>query len=253
VFLAVFVLVQARAREPLLPLRILTERNRGGAYLSALLGLLSLFAVTLFLTYYLQVVKGYSPALTGVAFLPLAVTQIIGASVLGTWLMTRLSSRAVMVGGYLVAAASVLLMVMLGTGTAFFPLVLLSQAGLGLGIGAALLPASSLATYGVGPQDAGVASAMINISQQVGGSIGIALLNTIATSATVAYLVEHESAAQDAGLVHGFQTAYVWAAGFLVAAAVVSGLLVNARLTRGQRDEVTGARAAEPRPTPAGT
>ncbi|XVU27783.1 MFS transporter [Actinoplanes sp. CA-054009] len=229
ILLTAFAVVQARTRDPLLPPRVLTERNRAGAYLSATMGLLSLFAVTLFLTYYLQVVKGYSPALTGLAFLPVAVAQVIGASALGTWLMTRLSARTVMVGGYLLGAVSVLLMTLLRVDTPYAPTLLLAELGLGLGVGAALLPATSLATYGIGPADAGVASAMINISQQVGGSIGVALLNTIATSATAGYLSARAAADQNDALVQGYQTAYLWAAAFLVAAAVVSLLLVTGR------------------------
>nr|WP_255437201.1 MFS transporter [Actinoplanes solisilvae] len=249
ILLAAFALVQARTRDPLLPPRILTERNRAGAYLSATLGLLSLFAVTLFLTYYLQAVKGYSPALTGVAFLPIAAAQVIGASALGTWLLGRLSARTVMAGGYLIAAASVLLMTSLDAGTPFAPTLLVAQIGLGVGVGAALLPATSLATYGIGPDDAGVASATINVSQQVGASIGVALLNTVATNATAGYLAAHTTVTRSVALVHGYQTAYVWAAAFLIAAAVVSLLLVSAGRRGPSRSEqkpakreTTGAR-----------
>ncbi|MEU4098811.1 DHA2 family efflux MFS transporter permease subunit [Streptomyces sp. NPDC026673] len=227
VFLLVaFALVQARTRDPLLPFRILTERNRLGAYLSAALALLSAFGVILFLTYYLQAVKGYSAAQTGVAFLPMAIAQIIGAAQIGARLMTRVRPRTLMTIGYLLAAASVLLLLVVDTDTSYGP-VLLSEIGVGLGLGLALMPATSLATHGIGPRDSGVASAMINISQQVGGSIGTALLNTIATSTTAAYLVSHGTGQQSAAMVHGYRVGYLWAAAFLVAAGLASFLLIN--------------------------
>ncbi|PSM42926.1 MFS transporter [Streptomyces dioscori] len=228
-----FAFLQTRRRDPLLPLRILTERNRLGAYTSAGLGLLSLYGVSLFLTFYLQTVKGYSPALTGVGFLPLVVAQALGAAGLGAWLMARIRPRTIMAGGYLGAGVSVLLLVLLDADTPYTPVLLIAQIGIGLGLGAALMPATSLASYNVRSEDAGVASAMINISQQVGGSIGTALLNTIASTATAGYLVAHHTAARQTALVHGYHTAYIWAAGSLFAAALVSFLLVNLPRPRG--------------------
>ncbi|MGW5567101.1 MFS transporter [Streptomyces tendae] len=222
-----FVVLQARRRAPLLPLRLLTDRNRVGAYLSAALALFSLYGVSLFLTFYLQAVKGYSPALTGVAFLPLVTAQAFGAAWLGSRLLTRIRPGTIMAGGYLGAALSALLLLLLDADSPFSPLLLIAQIGFGLFLGVALMPATTLATHGVGPDDAGVASAMINISQQVGGSIGTALLNTLATSATAGYLVSHGSAFHEAALVHGYRLAYVWAAGALFAAALVAGVLIN--------------------------
>lgn len=225
--LAAFTLVQARRSDPLLPPRILTERNRLGAYLSAALGLLSFYGVSLFLTFYLQVVKGYSPAQTGVAFLPVAVAQAVGAAWLGSWLMTRLRAGVIMTGGYLGAGLSVLLLLLLDPGSPFSPVLLIAQLGLGLFLGMALNPATSLSNHGVGDEEAGVASAMINIAQQVGGSIGTALLNTLATSATAGYLLAHSGISHDIALVHGYRVAYLWAAGSLFAAALVSFFLVD--------------------------
>ncbi|WP_037858947.1 MFS transporter [Streptomyces sp. NRRL S-340] len=227
VLLAAFTLLQARRRDPLLPLRILTERNRLGAYLSAALGLLSFYGVSLFLTFYLQIVKGYSPALTGVAFLPVAVAQAVGAAWIGTWLLARVRPGAVMTGGYLLAGLSTLLLLALQADSPFSPVLLLAQIGLGLGLGTALNPATSLSNHGVSEEESGVASAMINVSQQVGGSIGTALLNTLATSATATYLVAHTAAPRAEALIHGYRIAYGWAAGSLFVAAVVSLLLVD--------------------------
>ncbi|MEU1623482.1 DHA2 family efflux MFS transporter permease subunit [Streptomyces sp. NPDC005722] len=245
VLLAAFALVQARTRDPLLPIRILTDRNRLGAYLSAALSLLSAFGVILFLTYYLQTVKGYSAAQTGLAFLPMAIAQIIGAAQIAARLMTRIRPRMLMTIGYLLAAASVLLLVPLDTGSSY-SLVLFSEIGVGLGLGLALMPATSLATHGIGPRDSGVASAMINISQQVGGSIGTALLNTVATSTTAAYMVAHHTGQQSTALVHGYRVGYLWATGFLLAAGLVSLLLINAGRPEADAELAAGEEAMAP-------
>lgn len=247
--LAAFALLQARRRDPLLPLHILTERNRLGSYLSAALGLLSFYGVSLFLTFYLQIVKGYSPALTGVAFLPVAVAQAVGAAWIGSWLLGRVRPGLVMTGGYLLAGLSTLLLLLLDAGSAFSPVLLIAQAGLGLGLGTALNPATSLSNHGVGEEESGVASAMINISQQVGGSIGTALLNTLATSATATYLVAHTTASQADALIHGYRVAYAWAAGALFAAGIVSLVLVNLARPRADVAAAPSAGMEAVRPT----
>ncbi|MFH8224840.1 hypothetical protein ACH4C2_37740 [Streptomyces sp. NPDC018057] len=157
-----------------------------------------------------------------------------------------------MAAGYLGAALSVLLLLLLGTGSAYSPVLLAAQLGLGLFLGVALMPATSLADHGVGAEDAGVASAMINISQQVGGSIGTAPLNTIASSATAGYLLSHGSAARATALVHGYRSAYLWAAGSLLAAALVSLFLVDLpalRPTTSHTPEPTPARTPSRTPT----
>nr|WTC14133.1 MFS transporter [Streptomyces anthocyanicus] len=228
VLLTVFALLQGRVREPLLPPRILRERNRAGSYLSAALALLSLSGITLFLTYYLQAVKGYSPAQTGVAYLPLAAGQVIGSSVIAARLLTRVRPRGIMTAGYLFAAVFVLLLTQIDIDTHFTPLLLVAEFGLGVSLGTAFMPAASLGTYGIGPRDAGVASAMINISQQVGGSIGVALLNTLATSSTATYLTTHGAAEHSAALVNGYRTAFLWAGCFLIAGGLVAFFTVDA-------------------------
>ncbi len=228
VLLGAFTLVQARTRDPLLPFRILTDRIRLGAYLSAALGMLSAFGLLLFLTYYLQTVKNYSAALTGLAFLPMVIAQIIGAAQISARLMHRVRPRILMISGYLVAAASVLLLLLLDTDSSYSPILLIASIGIGLGLGVAVMPATSLATHGTGHRDAGVASAMINVSQQLGGAIGTALLNTVATSATAAYLISHQAGQPGVALVYGYRIGYLWIAGFLLAAGLISVLLVNA-------------------------
>lgn len=236
VLLAAFVLTEAKVKSPLLPLRVLTDRNRGGVYLSLGLAVIAMFGLFLFLTYYLQVVKGYSPVMTGFAFLPMIAGMIVGSTQIGTRLMTRVPPRLLMAPGFLTAGVGMLLLTQLEIGTSYAGLILPAQLLLGLGMGTAFMPAMSLATHGVDPRDAGVASAMVNTSQQVGGAIGTALLNTIAASATTAYLTDNAAGAttpaaqkllQLQGMVEGYTAAIWWAVGILVASAVIAFTLIN--------------------------
>ncbi|MFF3319320.1 MFS transporter [Streptomyces sp. NPDC003035] len=236
VLLAAFVLTEARVKSPLLPLRVLTERNRGGVYLSLGLAVISMFGLFLFLTYYLQIVKGYSPVKTGFAFLPMIAGMIVGSTQIGTRLMTRVPPRLLMAPGFLTAAVGMLLLTQLEIGTSYAGLILPAQLLLGLGMGTAFMPAMSLATHGVDPQDAGVASAMVNTSQQVGGAIGTALLNTIAASATTAFVADHAAGAttpaaqkliQLQGMVEGYAAAIWWAVGILVVSAVIAATFIT--------------------------
>ncbi|MGW5420845.1 MFS transporter [Streptomyces sp. NPDC003943] len=229
--LATFALVEARVKSPLLPLRVVTDRNRGGVYLSLGLAVIAMFGLFLFLTYYLQVVKGYSPVKTGFAFLPMIAGMITGSTQIGTRLMTRVPPRWLMGPGFLTAAAGMLLLTQLEIGSSYAGLILPAQLLLGLGMGTAFMPAMSLATLGVDPRDAGVASAMVNTSQQVGGAIGTALLNTIAASATTAYIADHVAGAttpsaqkllQLQGMVEGYSAAIWWAVGILVVSATIA-------------------------------
>ncbi|MFJ4472840.1 MFS transporter [Streptomyces sp. NPDC089424] len=237
VLLATFVFVEARVKAPLLPLRVLTERNRGGVYLSLGLAIIAMFGLFLFLTYYLQVVKGYSPVRTGFAFLPMIAGMITGSTQIGTRLMTRVAPRLLMGPGFLVAAVGMLLLTQLEIDSSYTALLLPAMLLLGLGMGTAFMPAMSLATQGVEPRDAGVASAMVNTSQQVGGAIGTALLNTIAASATTSYIADHIGSAtsrsqqqlvQLQGQVQGYTSAIWFAVGILVVAATIAVTLINA-------------------------
>ncbi|MER7464075.1 MFS transporter [Streptomyces sp. NPDC097981] len=232
--LGTFVFVEDKVSAPLLPLRVVTERNRGGIYLSLGLAVIGMFGLFLFLTCYLQVVKGYTPVVTGFAFLPMIVGMVAGSTQIGTRLMTRLPPRLLMGPGFLTSALGIALLTQIRVDSSYAGLILPAQILLGLGMGTAFMPAMSLATRSVQQQDAGVASAMVSTSQQVGGSIGTALLNTIAAGATTNWLAAHTRPGADpAGLagqaaVHGYATAIWWAVGILVVAAGVAFLLINA-------------------------
>ncbi|MEU9011271.1 MFS transporter [Streptomyces sp. NPDC048479] len=231
--LAAFVLTEAKVKSPLLPLRVLTERNRGGVYLSLGLAIIAMFGLFLFLTYYLQIVRGYSPVKTGFAFLPMIAGMITGSTQIGARLMTRVAPRLLMGPGFLVAGVGMLMLTQLDVGSSYAGLILPAQLLLGLGMGTAFMPAMSLATHGVRPEDAGVASAMVNTSQQVGGAIGTALLNTIAASATTAYITSHAAGAtnkqllQAQAMVHGYSSAIWWAVGILATASAIALTLIN--------------------------
>ncbi|MCT2593106.1 MFS transporter [Streptomyces sp. N2-109] len=237
VLLAAFVVVESKVRAPLLPLRVLTDRTRGGIYLSLGLAIISMFGLFLFLTYYLQIVQDYSPVKTGVAFLPMMTGMIVGSTQIGARLMTRVPAQRLMGPGFLVAAVGMLLLTQLETDSSYTTLILPAQLLLGLGMGTSFMPAMSLATQGVRPQDSGVASAMVNTSQQVGGAVGTALLNTIAASATTAYVADHAAGAGGSAtaqkmvelqaMVEGYTTAIWWAVGILLVASLIAFTLIR--------------------------
>jgi EmrB/QacA subfamily drug resistance transporter len=230
VLLAAFVAIEARIKHPLLPLRVAAERNRGGAYLGSLLMGAGLFGTFVLLTYYLQGTLGYSALKTGFAFLPFSVGIVIGAT-LASQLLTRIGPRPLMVGGMAAGAIGLVLFTQVGVHTGFLSHVLPAEIITSLGLGAAFVPLTSTALIGVDPTDAGVASALVNTTQQVGGSLGTALLNTIAATAAANYVASHGSSTvtQAVGLVHGYTTAFTVSAVFLGLSAVASLFLVRAR------------------------
>jgi EmrB/QacA subfamily drug resistance transporter len=232
VLLAAFVVVERVIKAPLLPLRVVTDRNRGGVYLSLGLAVIAMFGLFLFLTYYFQIIEGYSALKTGVAFLPMVVAMITGSTQIGARLMNHVPPRLLMAPGFVVAAVGMLLLTQIKVGSSYTELVLPAQLLLGIGMGTAFMPAMSLATQGVQPRDAGIASAMVNTSQQVGGAIGTALLNTIAATATTHWLTSHATGRPTPALinqaaVHGYSTAIWWAVGILLVSAALAATLIN--------------------------
>ena len=228
VLLAAFVVRERTAASPLLPLQIVLQRSRGGMYLAVLLSMAGLLGAFLFITYYLQVVLHYSPLEAGLAFLPVTVSSQLGSWLVARRLMPRVPPRALVAPGLLVAAAGVALLTQLRPdATSYFTVVLPAELLLGAGIACAMVTAFSNATLGVARALSGVASAAVNTAQQIGASVGVAVLNSVAAGATAAYLVTHPTG-REAALVHGFTGATAWAALILVAGAVVAALLINA-------------------------
>src|SRR5580658_1935972 len=190
--LIAFVLVEQRVAHPLLPLRIVLNRFRGGAYLAIGLSATGVFGIFLFLTYYLQLILAYSPVITGLAFLPMVAALMLSSTTASGVLMPRLGPRPLVPVGLVVAAGGlVILATQLGLHTSYPGQILPALVVIGLGLGVVFGCAMNTATYGADRADAGVASAMVNTNQQVGGSIGTALLNTIAASALTSYALAH--------------------------------------------------------------
>ena len=228
VLLVAFVLWQRRAAHPLLPLSIVLDRNRGAAYSSVLIAGVGMFAIFLFVTYYLQTTLEYSPIQTGLSFLPMIGMLIVLAQLSTNIFVPRFGPKVMVPIGMGLAAVGMLLLTRLGVDSAYAPDVLLPLMILGAGMGT-IMPASiQTATLGVDRQFAGVASAMVNTSQQVGGSIGTALLNTLAATAAADYVASHLPASDAVvaqAAVASYATAYWWAAGFFVFGAVLAALL----------------------------
>ncbi|MEV7761994.1 MFS transporter [Curtobacterium flaccumfaciens] len=251
VLLVVFVISQARSASPLMPLRVVTDRFRGGSYLSIALGMAANFTQFLFLTYYLQQVLGFSPLATGFAFLPLVVSLVIGTSQIGGRLAARFPVRYVMAVGYLVGAIGLAWLTRLTPGDDYWTVVVPATVVMGIGLGTALIAGMTTATNGVRVEDAGVASALVNTSQQIGGSVGTALMSAVAGSATAAWIASHSApASSTVGTVYGYTTAFWVATGFLAAAAVVAFLVIPSRPAT-EHTAGTGTRSV-PTPTHAG-
>ncbi|MQY11059.1 putative multidrug resistance protein MdtD [Streptomyces sp. RB5] len=230
VLLAAFAVVERRVPQPMLPPRLVADRARGGAYLSVGLAMVGMFGAFLFMTYYLQVVKGYSPIRTGVAFLPMTVAVLLSAGGLTTRLLPRVAPRVLIVPGLALVASGMLWLRTMETSTPYAEGVLLSGLLLGFGAGMIMPVAFNYATHGVDPQDAGVAAASVNTAQQISSSIGTVLLNTIATGATADYMADHgrSPAVARAAMLEGFVTAGTWAAGILLTGALIVAVLMNA-------------------------
>jgi EmrB/QacA subfamily drug resistance transporter len=226
--IAAFVIVERVSAHPLLPLRVVLDRNRGGSFLASLLVGVALFGVFLFLTYYVQGTLHYSPLKTGVAFLPFSGGVIVSA-MLASQLLPRLGPRVLMTGGLAMAVAGLVWFTQIGVDTSYASHVLPAELVVSLGLGFVFVPFSNTALVGVAPHDAGVASALVNATQQVGGSLGTALLNTVAASATAAYVAaNHGPLAVAEGVVHGYVTGFVVSAAVLALAMVASVALVKA-------------------------
>jgi predicted MFS family arabinose efflux permease len=228
VLLASFVLIEQRAAHPLLPLRIVLDRNRGGSFLASLLVGTAILGTFLSLTYYFQGVLHYSALKTGFAFLPFSIGIITGATA-ASRLLPRFGPRALLTSGLLMAVAGLALFSTLDVHSTYLSTVLPAEIIVSLGMGLSFVTLSSTALVGVSPQDAGVASALVNATQQTGGTMGAALINTIATSATVSYVATHGNSAASltAGAIHGYTTAFVFSAIVLAVAATGAFSLIR--------------------------
>ena len=224
-----FALLETRASYPLLPPRVVLNRTRGGSMLAMLFASIGIFGVFLFLTYYLQGTLGFSPVKTGVAFLPMVIVLAGTAQVSNRVLLPLIGPKVIVPIGLLVDAAALYLLHIVGLHSSYVSHVLPYLLLLGLGFGLSLAPSFSTGTLGLEPHDAGVGSATLNTTQQVGGSIGTALLNTLAAGAATAYLVGKALNPENlkTAALHSYTTAFLWSSLIFVAGAVIAGLVLR--------------------------
>lgn len=228
VLLTGFFVVERRVEHPLLPMRVIADRTRGGAFAGIGIAGIAMFALFLFLTYYLQATLGFSPIQTGLAFLPLSAAIIVTANVVSQRLLPKYGPRPHMVTGMLFGAAAMLVLTQIGTDSSYATHVLPALVLMGIGMGNIFPPAFQSATFGVDRADTGVASAMVNTMQQVGGSVGTALLSSIFASSVTSYANGHTPSAglEAAATVHGYTVAFWVAAGVFAVGALVVGAIV---------------------------
>jgi EmrB/QacA subfamily drug resistance transporter len=229
VLLSAFVLIEQRVAHPLLPLRIIIDRNRGGSFLASLLVGTAMLGTFLSLTYYFQGTLHYSAMKSGLAFVPFSLGIITGATG-ASRLLPRFGPRFVVMSGLTLAAIGLGVFTLIGVHTTYTSLVLPAMIVVSVGMGLSFVAMSSTSLLGVQPADAGVASALVNATQQTGSSMGAALINTIATGATAAYLAVHGTSASavEAGTIHGYTTAFSFSAIMLALAALAAFTLIRA-------------------------
>ncbi len=234
VLLVSFVGWQRRASHPLLPLSIVVDRNRAAAYSSVLIAGAGMFGIFLFVTYYLQTSLHYLPIKTGLAFLPMIGMLVTAAQLSTNLFVPRFGPKVMVPFGMSLGAIGMVFLTRLDLSSTYAADVLPALMILGFGMGSIMPASMQTATLGVDRQFAGVASAMVNTSQQVGGSIGTALLNTLAASSATAYLASHPTSQTVVGeaAVHSYATAY-WCGAGLFAFGAVMAMLVFRRKGQG--------------------
>lgn len=228
VLLAAFVVVERRVAHPLLPLRVVAHRARAGGFLAIALVGAGLFGVFLFLTYYMQQTLGFSPLESGLAFLPLMAVLMPTGAIGQMRLLPRFGPRPVVAAGMALSAGAMVMLTGVDVGSSYASAVLPALLVIGVGLGLVFGIAMDTAVRGVEGADAGVASALVNTGQQIGGSIGTALLSTLAAGAAGAYASSHPGAAELAAqsAVHGYTVAFTWSAAIFAVGAIAAWVLL---------------------------
>jgi EmrB/QacA subfamily drug resistance transporter len=245
VALVAFVATELTATHPLLPLRVVLDRHRAGAFLTSFFVGIAMLGTFLFLTYFLQATQHYSALKTGFAFLPMSGGIVFGAAV-ASQLLPRVGPRNLMLAGLALTTGGLLLFTRLAVASTFVSGVLPAEIVTSLGMALTFVPMSSTALLGVDEADAGVASALVNATQQVGGSLGIALLNTVASSVAAGYMALHArglGAAAASRLipvatVHGYTRAFEVSAVMIVIAFVLTAALLRGTPREAQMEPV---------------
>src|SRR5580693_8769644 len=251
--LAGFVLAERRVSHPLLPLRVILNRARGGSYAAVGLTGIALFGTFLFLTYYLQEVKGFSPVTSGLAFLPMIACILVSSNTSSIVLLPRLGPRTLIAAGMLIGGGGMAYLTQISVTSSYAGSVLPALLAMGIGFGMVFSPAINTATTGVARQDSGVASALVNTMQQVGGSIGTAALSTVALTATATYLAVHHAGqlAPATAAVHGYTIAFTVSAALLGLGALITTLLVPSKSRLEELRNAAPPVDAAPVPSPA--
>lgn len=231
--LVAFLWWQSRSQHPLLPLRVLLNRTRGGANLAIFISGIGLFGAFLFVNYYMQLVLHLTPLLTGLAFLPMVATIVIAGGISTTQLYYRVGPKVPITAGMIIAAAAMVWMTRIGSDSSYAIALLGPLAMLGIGIGATIAPAMNAGTSGVRQDDAGIASATVNVSQQIGGAVGTAFLNSLAAATMAAFLVGRDATSNtvqtDAAIQSYIGAFWATSAIFLVGAVLCGVLIPNRR------------------------
>ena len=232
VLLSAFVLWQLRARHPLLPLSIVLDRNRGAAFASVLIAGAGMFGIFLFVTYYLQTSLHYSPIQTGLSFLPMIGMLVLAAQLSTNIFVPRFGPKVMVPFGMVLGAVGMVYLTHLDLDSTYVADILPPLMIIGFAMGSIMPASMQTATLGIDRQFAGVASATVNTSQQIGGSIGTALLNTLAATAATEYITAHTpptAAVIADAAIHSYAVAYWWGAGFFAFGAVLAALLFRRR------------------------
>jgi EmrB/QacA subfamily drug resistance transporter len=245
VLLAGFALAEQHVGHPLLPLRVILDRTRGGAYVSVGIGGIAIFGVFLFLTYYLQTVRYYSPVMTGLAFLPLFACILASSNTSSIVLLPRIGPRVLIATGMLLGGGAMAWLTQLTVTSGYATGVLPPLLVMGFGFGMIIAPAINTATSGVAREDSGIASALVNTMQQVGGSIGTAALSTIALTAAASYLAAHHTTplAPATAATHGYTVAFAVSAALFGLGLILAIALLPSKQRLGQLRAAASASA----------
>jgi EmrB/QacA subfamily drug resistance transporter len=237
-----FVVIESRTKHPLVPFRIFQTRTVTGANVVGVLIGMSLFSMFFFISLYMQQVLGYSPLKSGLAYLPLALTIIFTAG-LASQLVTRVGYKPVLIVGLLFVAAGLVWFSQVSVGGSYVGNVLFASLLAGAGLGLAFVPVTIAAVAGVKPAEAGLASGLINTSQQIGGALGLAILSTVATSRTDDLMATGAERAN--ALTEGFQSAFTVGAGFALAGALLAFVLIRGSDSRAHAESARVGQVVE--------
>ncbi|UQX89302.1 MFS transporter [Jatrophihabitans telluris] len=244
--LVAFVAVERRVAYPLLPLRVVSDRTRAVAFAAVMTAGVAMFGVFLFLTYYLQTVKGFSPVMSGLAFLPMITCVMISSNTSNIVTLPRFGPRVVITVGMALGFLGMAYLSRVTVGSSYVTGVLPALIVMGFAMGMVMAPAMNTATAGVLPQDSGVAAALVSTMQQVGGSIGTAVLSTLAASATSSYVTSHHlSGPNHLAATHGYSVVFT-----ISSALFLLGAVSAAALFPSKAGLAAIRAAAAPTPTP---